>query len=258
MYLAGYPENYIPEVNQVHPALQETHIKFLNVLEKPTGLLKSYPILQVMLAHNLGFLGERDLPYAHNVHGGVYVLIDMMHVESLEFQVETPIKNTKIKDWSRVNGAATLEAIDTQFFAGLLAGMIETGVGSLSEVDMLSFHLIMQQIQEASDKHPNLRPFDDDHISKVVHPNKGKNHTNYPVGANKAPKDWDISRMTNYYLSPVKPAQRELRDTFKDRKLPRPVAMAINSHKPNLPKRYRTAVRDEKYQALYEVIYKGE
>lgn len=258
MYLAGYPDNYILDASRVHPALQETHAKFLELIERPRGLLKEYPILRQMLAHNLGFLGERDLVYAHNVHGGVKVIVDMMHVESGEFQVETPIANRNIRDWSLVNGHATLEAIDVHFLAGLVAGMLESGMGSLDEIDMLSLHLTMQQISEESALHPNLNPYDEDSIKKVVHPSSGKNHANYPLGANKAPRKWDIPTMAQFYLATSRPRQKGLRETFRDRKLPSAVAQAINLHKPQLPKRYANPNRENKYKALYEVIYKGE
>lgn len=258
MHIPGYPENYIPPVDQVHPALQEVHAKLLDVAEQPRGLLKDYPILTEMLGHNLAFLGLRELAYAHNVHGGVNVLIDMLHVESYEFQKETPLANTRKKDYLSVNGPASREAVDVHFFAGLVAGMVESELGELSEVDMLSFHLAMQQIKEVKEKSPGFDPYAPEYIKQVVHPEEGKNGPNYPIVANKAPKDWDVPQMARHYKEVAKPRQRELRDQFRGGKLPKAIATALNQYMPDIPKKYATPVRSEKYKALYEVIYKGE
>lgn len=257
MNLHGYPENYVPRVDQVHPALQEVHAKLLQVAEEPTGLLKFYPILPEMLYHNLAFLGLRDLAYGHNIHGGVNVLIDMMHAESLEFQNETPIANRRKKSWKSVNGPASLEAVDVHFFGSLAAGMIEAGLGDLSEVDMLSFHLAMQQIQDVKQKSPGFDPYSGKYIQQVVHPDYGKNHSNYPIVANKAKGDWEIPTMAMHYKTVAKPRQRELRDEFDGGKLPKEVAESINRLSPDMPMEYATPIRIEKYKALYEVIYKG-
>lgn len=257
MRLPDYPENYVPRTDQVHPALQESHAKLLNIAENPKGLLLTYPILPQMLLHNLAFLGLRDFPYAHNIFRGVTVLLDMFHVESNEFQKETPILKKGMR-WKAVNGPASLEAIDAHFFGGLLAGMLEANMGNLTDVDMLSFHLVMQQIEHTKGRSPKFDPYSQENIRLVVHPDEGKNHSNYPVAANKAPRDWDLKRMTDHYVKVVKPLQRELRDVFDEGRLPVPVAEAINRDDPNIPVEFATVDRVAKYNALYQVIYRGE
>lgn len=258
MFLPDYPPDYIPRVEQVHPILQNQYFALYDAMETPRGLLKEYPFLNVMLAHNLAFLGKRPIMLAHNLSGGPNILIDLLHSESSEFQAETPLGKRGL-NWRYVDGKASSEAVDVLFFGGLLAGVLESGTSVLNDIDLISLHLALQQIASvhSSKRSPKFEPFADHHIRKVVHPDEGKNQSNYAIGATQAPRDWDIPRMTNHYKSMIKPRLRVLRDSFGG-VLPKDVAEAINRHEPNIPSSHANPTTIQQYTLIYQAAYHGD
>jgi hypothetical protein len=255
MQTPDYPAQYVPQVREVHPKLQDKYSALHEVMLMPSGLFKDYPYLIPMLAHNLAFLGRKPIMLAHNLSAGPKDIIDLFHHEVVEYQAETPLLRRQM-EWQHVDGAASKEGVDMLFFGGFVAGMLEADLGSLSEIDLLSFHLALMQMRDIHKAHPQFNPFDEQHIRKVVHPDEGKNWQNYPEGATQAGGDWSVSRMTNHYLRDIKPPLRVLRDDFGG-VLPREVATAINEHNPKIPEQYRSPASEEHYNLLYQAAYHG-
>lgn len=256
MLTPDYPAQYVPQVREVHPKLQDKYSALYEVMMMPSGLLKQYPYLIPMLAHNLAFLGRKPIMLAHNLSEGANVVLDLLHSEALEYHHETPILKKNMQ-WEHVDGAASKEGVDMLFFAGLLTGLLESGLDSLNEVHLLSLHLALRQMTDIHKEHPQFDPFDERHIRRVVHPEEGKNWWNYPDGATQAAPDWSEQRMTKHYKSGIKPLLRVLRDDFGG-VMPRPVATAINEHKRNIPILYRSPASEEHYNLLYQTAYHGD
>jgi len=240
MHLEGYPPDYVPEVTQVHPQLRDGYAALLEVASKPRGVLQESPIWPLMIFHNLAFLGGRDIVLAHNLKKGVQQAVDFMHTEVGEVLVETPLKNSNML-WSRVDGRASQEGVDVEFFLALGLGLHEAGLSTMSDPDLLSIFgtlRLFEQIRTSS--RGRFDPTDRSAIKRVVHPTTGKNWKNYPGGVLGAPRTFDIDRMAVHHTDVMLPKLKSLRHVFEldGRKIPSPVAEALNRGDQNPPLEY--------------------